>query len=1596
MSRQFSAGEGSQRRLSLGLPRDYAYPALLQGAAEPITSDHVYGFPNGAEQDRHRQSIINHTNNLFPDLSYHLPTFSRAAGNPGSEVRIDLPDNYQQHDEDFILDDFGCPTSSSAAPSSGNNSHRISLPLSGQDRQSPRILDDASHHFRPFIHREPDFRSPFCGESSQADSLEPASSTRAMIERNGPRRVGELQRGNQLATPPFYNSSKTPPVTSSITHSSPSSHGLSSPSTQISLRRQNKTANRPFAPKRLPQSIRSDLDHAPTTPPIVNNTRLVNPREALPDKFHSVFPYPLFNVVQSKTFPLVYGTNENVVISAPTGSGKTAILEMAICRLAGSIGGDNDKIVYQAPTKSLCSEKAREWEQKFSHMNLKCFLLTGDTSPNQASRLGSASIIATTPEKWDSITRKWKDHRKLLDTVRLVLIDEVHMLKDVRGATLEVVVSRMKTSGANVRFVALSATVPNIEDVAKWLGRDHANQDEPAIFETFGEELRPVKLQRYVYGYEGFSNDFAFDKVLDTKLTLLLKKHSQRKPIMIFCNTRKSCECTARNLAEWWSTHRASDKPWPAPSQRVSVVSAILQEIVGHGVAFHHAGLDVQDRAAVEKNFLSGQLHLICCTSTLAVGVNLPCHTVVLKGTCGYSDNELQEYSDLEVIQMLGRAGRPQFDDSACAIIMTRQQNVHRYERMISGEEKLESTLHENLVEHVNSEIGLGTIQNLETAKRWIIGTFLSVRVRQSPSLYNLQNVLNAAGADERMKEWCERDVKLLQEANLVTARAPFSCTEYGQAMSRYMVRYETMKLLLSIPRASSVEDMMTAMCQASEFRNIRFKGNERTRYREFNMSSLVLHPIKETISLPWHKVFLIIEVALGGSDLAKDGGFRRDFMRDRILVFSHLSRLVRCVADCKAFDGDGQGTNVALGLARSLAANAWEDTPAQLAQIPGFGPVTTRKMISHGVRTVLAVAEKSALDLERIVGRNPPYGANLLRSLGGFPRLNLKADIIGSPHPEASEPISVTLKVKLGHSNNAASPRWNDKIPTLTFLVMTTDGNLAYFWRGNMAKIDKNSSMELKFPVALTAPHQTITCYFSCEEIVGSQVVVQLEPKIPASAFRKVITKDQRSAPSELDLNDEVADEDMWSIVRESDNQSGSLKDQDFLDAVADDFTPIESILSEQSRSPSTEALPSRMDNGKWVCHHQCRNRGLLKSGKPCKHTCCREGLSHPRPPRQKKRGQDTYWGDFDDTVMNTGAHYVSQPQTSRTSPNPPSNQVQNKNRKIGATTAYKSGEQREVPAGVRSVGPSGDQAIASRPKTRPCERKRSKTKNAKLIHKSLSPQLPSAVDYIDLSNVEDSGSDHITLVNKKSTSSTEKGRQKLLSLHENVQVSSPSVSRLTKRLKNHASALDLSQDSYQGVDQSLDSDGLEIVDDDMMDLPDLDMLLGNTHQDDACPSQNRWTSDETLYPGVVETLRESMEYGLESNLSFTTVDELRKAPERFDLISNNGSTQDHSTLSDLPPVDVGLPHTLEPPPSLPLDGLPGTRIGPPEIIGINRSHTLGGPEHGAKVDDLTDFIDPTVFEDANLEPTEEPAWVSEFDPLLMDFLRGSVNFVD
>ena len=186
---------------------------------------------------------------------------------------------------------------------------------------------------------------------------------------------------------------------------------------------------------------------------------------------------------------------------------------------------------------------------------------------------------------------------------------------------------------------------------------------------------------------------------------------------------------------------------------------------------------------------------------------------VILQGTVTYGDAGPQEYSDLEIIQMLGRAGRPQFERSACAAILTREDKVERYRKIVSGQDLLESTLHRNLIEHLNAEIGLGTIVNLESAKKWLASTFLCIRLQKNSAHYQLKEGVAPSDESEILQQICEKDISLLTGADLVRGDSHLKCTELGDAMARYSVKFETMKTLAAIPPKAKISEIVSCAC---------------------------------------------------------------------------------------------------------------------------------------------------------------------------------------------------------------------------------------------------------------------------------------------------------------------------------------------------------------------------------------------------------------------------------------------------------------------------------------------------------------------------------------------------------------------------------------------------------------------------------------------------------------------------------------------------------------------------------------------------------------------------------------------------------------
>lgn len=445
--------------------------------------------------------------------------------------------------------------------------------------------------------------------------------------------------------------------------------------------------------------------------------------------------------------------------------------------------------------------------------------MTGD-SPEQLdfNSKDDYDLIIATPEKFDATSRRFKDQvvSGFINRISLVLIDEVHLLDEKqRGASLEALVSRLKVLQkkadssqliSQIRFIAVSATIPNVEDIALWLNN--------AELKVFNDDVRPVKIDLKVLAFPNQStNDFLFDQSLNYKLLPIIMEHNGDHPTLIFCNTRKATSVAAlqiqRDLMNMKNCGRQGN-PFVKTSQQqrcldeaaLKVDDKQLANLLKYAVAFHHAGLSFKDRKIVEDLFLKEHILVLTTTSTLAIGVNMPALCVIVKGTKQYiSGSGYTEYSPLQMTQMLGRCGRnAEISTTATAIIMTEHSTRNLYEAGNIGPKPIESGFLNSLIEHFNAEVTVH-LDSLVTAITWISSTFFYVRIQKNPQAYYRQleayldmNMKTATiDPDIVIPMLCEKTIEKLAREHLVTyddllksTIKNLNPTELGIAMSRY------------------------------------------------------------------------------------------------------------------------------------------------------------------------------------------------------------------------------------------------------------------------------------------------------------------------------------------------------------------------------------------------------------------------------------------------------------------------------------------------------------------------------------------------------------------------------------------------------------------------------------------------------------------------------------------------------------------------------------------------------------------------------------------------------------------------------------------
>ncbi|NWU73061.1 U520 helicase, partial [Pterocles burchelli] len=718
--------------------------------------------------------------------------------------------------------------------------------------------------------------------------------------------------------------------------------------------------------------------------------------------------FPFFNPIQTQVFNTVYNSDDNVFVGAPTGSGKTICAEFAILRML--LQNSEGRCVYITPMEALAEQVFLDWYEKFQErLNKKVVLLTGETSTD-LKLLGKGNIIISTPEKWDILSRRWKQ-RKNVQNVNLFIVDEVHLIGGENGPVLEVICSRMRYISSQIerpiRIVALSSSLSNAKDVAHWLGCSATSTF------NFHPNVRPVPLELHI---QGFNISHTQTRLLSMAKPVYhaIMKHSPKKPVIVFVPSRKQTRLTAINIL----TTCASDVQRQrflhcAEKDLVPYLDKLndntLKETLVNGVGYLHEGLTAMERRVVEQLFSSGAVQVMVASRSLCWGMNIAAHLVIIMDT-QYYNGKIHAYVDYpiyDVLQMVGHANRPLQDDEGRCVIMCQGSKKDFFKKFLYEPLPVESHLDHCMHDHFNAEIVTKTIENKQDAVDYLTWTFLYRRMTQNPNYYNLQGVSHRHLSDH-LSELVEQTLSDLEQSKCISIEDEMDVAplNLGMIAAYYYINYTTIELFsMSLNAKTKVRGLIEIISNAAEYENIPIRHHEDNLLRQ--LAQKVPHKLTNPkFNDPHVKTNLLLQAHLSRMQLSAE------LQSDTEEILSKAIRLIQACVDVLSSNGWLSPALAAMELAQMVTQAMWSKD-SYLKQLPHFTSEHIKRCTDKGVESVFDIMEMEDEDRNALLQLSDAQIADVARFCNRYPNIELSYEVVEKESIRSGGPVVVLVQLE-------------------------------------------------------------------------------------------------------------------------------------------------------------------------------------------------------------------------------------------------------------------------------------------------------------------------------------------------------------------------------------------------------------------------------------------------------------------------------------------------------------------------------------------------------------------------------------------------------
>ncbi|CEG75810.1 hypothetical protein RMATCC62417_10795 [Rhizopus microsporus] len=558
---------------------------------------------------------------------------------------------------------------------------------------------------------------------------------------------------------------------------------------------------------------------------------------------------------------------------------------------------------------------------------------------------------------------------------------------------------------------------------------------------------------------------------------------------------------------------------------------------------------------------------------------------------------------------MIGRAGRPDLDTSGCAVIMTTNQMKQRYSSLVSGTTILESRLHENLIEHLLSEICLGTIVNIRSAIEWLKLTFLYVRVSQNPLHYNIQQGISPASslyADNILQNICIKHLESLERHSMIEKmnNLLLKPTNYGSIMDKYYIKFSTMATIINKKDISSLRDVLelVSSCQ-EEMETIRYNSGEKQFLNTIRNNPNIRYPLGKVTSVA-DKVFLVLQCVLGDVNLHNNGNTL--LATEGLNILNHASRITKCIIECAVYERNSSKLKHSIQLYQSIQAKMWYDSPFVIKQITGIGPQFAKLLSEADLISFEQLRKCDPSRIEMILHRNPPFGTQILRSLAAIPKLFLDVG-------QKIKGEEITLMFSIEATSSRSTHTNANKGYYAQFWAETNEGALLSYRRIKVSQLH-NSPEKFELTIPITSSNMCVYCYLQSEDYAGMDVMKEITMDIDARRYIHISApsnihssrqyqKQSAQEPStelieEENLFDDGIDPELWKDFAVA-STSTIFESKSPEDASSDEHTANKYSFKRNS-GPSTRAFKSS-SKAATPCRHKCKNKD------ECAHACCK-----------------------------------------------------------------------------------------------------------------------------------------------------------------------------------------------------------------------------------------------------------------------------------------------------------------------------------------------------------------------------------------------------